>query len=700
MAVMSSLRDKTHIILYTLLAAFLALIVFEWGMNFTGKTGKKENQAGTVNGKPVAYSQYDDAYKAVTENFRRSNPGVEVTSEIELGLQEKAWSAVVDQTLLEQQFEKLGITLQDQEVVEALNSPTPPMVVRQYFTDPATGILDRKKLESARRDPHNKELWLQIEKYVRLELKENKLVRALQTLDHITDRELGDIVNRKFSRFAASFIPVPLSFAGADSNFKVTEPEIKQYYDAHKELFKQEYPTRKADFVFFPLRPSSKDSLAVRTEVETIRTDFSGAVNEVDYVKMQSDRPTGINVTYSRADFSPAAGALVFSPSNLKPGTIVGPVADRGEYRLIKIKKVVPSPQPVARASHILLRFNPANMDEVQKVRALSMLIYKQLQAGVPFEALARKYSSDPGSAVNGGDIGWFSKDRMLPAFSAAVFSARPGSIVGPVQTQFGLHIIKVTGFDQNAVVCSEIVRNIRSSTETVDSERRLAMAFQQNAKEKGFEKSAASEKLQIEKTGEFIKHMLIPQIGYSEKVTAYAFKAGEGDLSDVLETEKGFYVMRLTGKNDTGYRMLDQELKTIITAKLVRDKKDASLEKKLAAMVKGPGLTLEKIASANAGMQIVTADSIRWSDGYIPGYGVDRALVEAMSGLAPGKLSRPVKTTDGYAVVLVTKKTLPAGLDVKAEKITVAPQLFQAKQQQMIGEYLHSLRKVEDSRP
>ncbi|MEI7748648.1 MAG: peptidylprolyl isomerase [Chlorobiaceae bacterium] len=700
MAVMSSLRDKTHIILYTLLAAFLALIVFEWGMNFTGKTGKKENQAGTVNGKPVAYSQYDDAYKAVTENFRRSNPGVEVTSEIELGLQEKAWSAVVDQTLLEQQFEKLGITLQDQEVVEALNSPTPPMVVRQYFTDPATGILDRKKLESARRDPHNKELWLQIEKYVRLELKENKLVRALQTLDHITDRELGDIVNRKFSRFAASFIPVPLSFAGADSNFKVTEPEIKQYYDAHKELFKQEYPTRKADFVFFPLRPSSKDSLAVRTEVETIRTDFSGAVNEVDYVKMQSDRPTGINVTYSRADFSPAAGALVFSPSNLKPGTIVGPVADRGEYRLIKIKKVVPSPQPVARASHILLRFNPANMDEVQKVRALSMLIYKQLQAGVPFEALARKYSSDPGSAVNGGDIGWFSKDRMLPAFSAAVFSARPGSIVGPVQTQFGLHIIKVTGFDQNAVVCSEIVRNIRPSTETVDSERRLAMAFQQNAKEKGFEKSAASEKLQIEKTGEFIKHMLIPQIGYSEKVTAYAFKAGEGDLSDVLETEKGFYVMRLTGKNDTGYRMLDQELKTIITAKLVRDKKDASLEKKLAAMVKGPGLTLEKIASANAGMQIVIADSIRWSDGYIPGYGVDRALVEAMSGLAPGKLSRPVKTTDGYAVVLVTKKTLPAGLDVKAEKITVAPQLFQAKQQQMIGEYLHSLRKVVDSRP
>ena len=58
--------------------------------------------------------------------------------------------------------------------------------------------------------------------------------------------------------------------------------------------------------------------------------------------------------------------------------------------------------------------------------------------------------------------------------------------------------------------------------------------------------------------------------------------------------------------------------------------------------------MTLEKIAASNPGLKVVTADSIRWSDGFIPGYGVDRPLVEAISGLAPGKLSAPVKTTDG----------------------------------------------------
>jgi len=700
MALMSSLRDKTHIILYTLLGAFLVLIVFEWGMNFTGFTGKA-NMAGKVNGKSISFSQYDDVYKAVTENFRRGNPGAELTPEAELGLQEQAWNTVVDQTLLEEQFQKFGITLQDQEVVEAFSSPNPPMVIRQNFTDPATGAIDRKKLESARREPRNKDLMVQLEKIVRQELKVNKLIRSLQTLAHVTEPELGDVVARQVTQFSASFVPVPLSFAGAEAKFPVTDDEIKTYYDAHQELFKQ-VPSRKADYVFFPLLPSSKDSLAVRTELATIRGDFASAQNETDFVQKQSDRPTGINVTYTRADFSPEAAAALFTPSNLKSGTVVGPIADRGDYRLLKIKQVVTAAQPVARASHILLRFNPANREDIQRVRELSVVIYKQLQAGVPFEELAKKYSADPGSAANGGDVGWFSKERMVPAFSAAVFAARPGAVVGPVQTQFGLHIIKVTGFDQSALLCSEVVRTIRSSSETVDGVRRRATAFQLSAKEKGFDKSAASEKLPVEKSGEFGRRTPIGAIGYSDKIAAYAFKAGEGDLSDVLETAKGFYVMRLTSKNDTGYRLLDKELKTMITAELVREKRDAVLEKKLAAMAKVAGVTLETIA-AKAGSQVVSADNIRWSDGFIPGYGVDRALVEAISALVPGKLSAPVKTNDGYALVLFKGKVLPAGFTLAKEKAAIAEQLLRAKQERLFAEYFATLRKnskIEDLRP
>ncbi|NTW10859.1 MAG: peptidylprolyl isomerase, partial [Chlorobiaceae bacterium] len=640
MAFMTNLRDKTHLILFTLMAAFLALVVFKWGMDFTGNSGQsKVNIAGRVNGKDIAFKQYDEIYKELSDNFRRTNPSADMTPEVEVALQERAWNVTVDQTLLEQLFEKFGITLQDQEVVEALNSPFPPMVIRQNFTDPSTGAIDRKKLEAARRDPRAKDIWVQLEKIVRKELKISKLIRALKSVEQVTSRDLDDIVRRQFQRFSASFIPVPLAFAGPDSSFPVKDDEISKYYDSHKELFR-EPPARSADFVFFPLVPSSKDSIAVRTDIEAIRAEFAGTKSDSEYVRLQSDRSGGINVTYNRADFSLAAGDVVFNPANFKPGTLIGPFADNGAYRLLKVRQLTVSTKPVARASHILLKVNPSNSGDVQKIRGLLMLISQQLQSGVPFEELARKYSADTGSAAKGGDLGWFTNERMVPEFAAAVFKASPGAVIGPVQTKFGLHIIKVTGFDQKAVVCSEVVRNIRPSTETSDNERRIAMAFQMSAKSQGLDKAAAGQKLEILKTGDFAKHMAIPGIGYSEKIASFAFKAKEGDLSDAIETEKGFYIMRLTGRNDSGYHQLDNELKRMIAAKLLQEKKGAALEKKLASMAKAPGATLEKIAASNPPFRVVTANEIRWSDGAINGFGMDRELVEAMSGLDTGKIS------------------------------------------------------------
>jgi peptidyl-prolyl cis-trans isomerase D len=703
MAFMTSLRDKTHVILFTLMIAFLGLIVFQWGMQFTGSSGSsKVNVAGRVNGKDIAFNQYDEIYKELSENYRKTNPAAEMTPEMEVALQERAWSVSVDQALLDQLFDKFGITLQDQEVVEALQSPLPPMVIRQNFTDPATGTIDHKKLEAARRDPRTKDIWVQIEKIVRKELKINKLIRALQSVDQVTSRDLDDIVRRQFQHFSASFIPVPLGFAGPDSGFPVKDDEISKYYDGHKELFKQP-PTRKVDFVFFPLVPSSKDSIAVRTDIEAIRAEFAGTKSDSEYVRLQSDRSGGINVTYNRADFSPAAGDLVFNSSSLKPGALIGPFADNGAYRVIKVRQVTTSAQPAARASHILLKINPSSSGDVQRVRGLLMYISQQLKSGVPFEELARKYSTDPGSAVRGGDLGWFTKDRMVPAFAAAVFSAQPGQIVGPVQTQFGIHIIKVTGFDQKAVLCSEVVRNIRPSTETTDSQRRVAMAFQMSAKSQGLDKAAAGQKLEVIKTGDFPKHTPLPGIGYSEKIASFAFKSNEGDLSDVIETEKGFYIMRLTGRNDSGYHQLDKVLKEKITAELLQEKKGAALEKKLAAMAKAPGATLETIAASNPTFKIFTAGDIRWSDGAIPGLGTDRQFVEEISGLDTGKLSSPVKINGGYALVVLTGKTYPAGIDLKAEAAKIAPQLLKMKQQQNMEEYFETVRKnskIEDFRP
>jgi peptidyl-prolyl cis-trans isomerase C len=87
-----------------------------------------------------------------------------------------------------------------------------------------------------------------------------------------------------------------------------------------------------------------------------------------------------------------------------------------------------------ARASHILVKTE----DQANQV-------LKRLTDGEEFDKVARRFSSCP-SGKNGGDLGWFGKGQMVPEFEKAAFENDAGKVVGPVKTQFGYHIIKVTG--------------------------------------------------------------------------------------------------------------------------------------------------------------------------------------------------------------------------------------------------------------
>jgi parvulin-like peptidyl-prolyl isomerase len=700
MGLLSKMREKTHILLIIVSVSFLVLIVFEWGMNFTGPT-KKAGLAGKVNGRPIEMTQYDEIYNGLNENFRRSNPGAEITTQIETRFREQAWNVAVDQVLVEDMFDKYGIKVQDSEVLDAVNSDVnPPMIIRQNFTDPRTGKIDRQLLEKVRRDPQAKAFWVKAQEVVKRELKVDKLLMALKTMAIVTDPEVSELVQRQFTTFSASFIPVPFSYAGPETMFPVKDDEIKAWYAAHKEQFKQD-PTRNAEFVFYPLVPSSQDSLQVKKEIDALVSQFASAPRDSEFVKVQSDRPNAVNVAYSRADFSPAAGNAIFGSPKLASGQLVGPIADMGMYRLLKIKSVT-SGQPAASASHILIRFNQADRADAGRALALADQILGELKKGVPFASLAAKYSGDPGSARNGGFVGWFTKERMVPEFSQAVFAGKPGQIVGPVRTQFGLHIIRIDGFDQKQIVCSEVARQIKPSSQTVESIRRKAMAFQSDAKSKGFTQAAQSDKLDIGKTGEFSRQSVIPLLGLNEKVTKFAFKSKEGDISDVLDTEKGFLVMKIVSKNDTGYRQPDAELNAMIRAELVREKQGAALKAKLAALSSAAGGSLEAIVARDPNLKIFTSNEIRWRDGFISGAGVDRQLVEAMAGMKLNKLSPPVQIANGYALVVVTGRQLTQGVDPVAEKSRIQPQLAKVKQEQLFSEYFGAVRKaakIEDFR-
>ena len=95
------------------------------------------------------------------------------------------------------------------------------------------------------------------------------------------------------------------------------------------------------------------------------------------------------------------------------------------------------------RASHILFK-GGSDEEAKKKTRATAEMVLKEAKSGKDFGELAKQYSTD-GSAPKGGDLGFFEKERMVPAFANAAFALQPGQISDIVESEFGLHIIKVT---------------------------------------------------------------------------------------------------------------------------------------------------------------------------------------------------------------------------------------------------------------
>ncbi len=112
------------------------------------------------------------------------------------------------------------------------------------------------------------------------------------------------------------------------------------------------------------------------------------------------------------------------------------------------------------RASHILVGF-PQNADEAAKkeARTKAAEILKDVKAGKDFAALAKQYSSDPGSAQQGGDLGFFQQGQMVPPFDKAAFSMKPGETSDLVESEFGVHIIRVVDRQAGRAVPLEEVR-------------------------------------------------------------------------------------------------------------------------------------------------------------------------------------------------------------------------------------------------
>ncbi len=358
------------------------------------------------------------------------------------------------------------------------------------------------------------------------------------------------------------------------------------------------------------------------------------------------------------------------------------------------------TPSTERRASHILIKVDPkASASEVEAARKKAEEIYAKAKAGADFAALAKEFSQD-GSASQGGDLGWFSRERMVKPFSDAVFDQAKavGEIVGPVQSQFGFHVIKLTGIggemrpfdDVKAQVRQAILFKDPSFTDKMNKTYDEAKKAVEAAKDETALKAAATKYgLTITPiTQPFSKDDSLPVVGKDKTFQDAVAKAPQGQWSESLKTRDGIMRFKITSVVAAHPAKLE-EAKAQITQNL-RDEKALAMARvqaqALAASAKDAA-SLESEAK-KAGYAVQQTDFLKATDP-IPTAGKAPEVNKALLAAKPNTLVGPIQAPNAWVVAFVTEHRAADMQKFAKEKDSFARTQRQKSSDQVMDDYV-----------
>lgn len=692
MAVLSDIREKSpKFIIAGAAVLFIFLIIFDWGFDISGRKGRsnKSDVIGSVNGKEVNYRMFSELVRRTVEN-RKNQQNSDVDSETERQIRSQVWSQIVDEFLFEQEINRLGITVTDQEIRDIIAGPNPPDFLVQQFKD-STGTFRRDAYQYAMTDPQNKQAWIQVEEGIRQEQKRLKLQSLLLATTIVSESEIKQRFIDNNVTLDANYVLSDINRLVPDSAVTVTDDDLKRQYEAHPADFRSK-AARKVKYVFFNQSASSEDSAAIEQDLkEYLKQAMSGAMDFTELAKTYSEIPV-TDVFFKHGELSRQKEDAIFSA---KKGEIIGPLRDNDGIHIIKILDQRQGKTEFVKCSHILLNLvsGPDSVKVIQKARAL----LAQAHSGADFANLARENSQDYGTAVRGGDLGWASKDRYVKPFADAAFRTQVGSIVGPVRTQFGWHIIKVTGRDRREIKIVDLALKVRASGETIETVYQYAQDFAYLAKDEGFEKAAENSKYRVLETPEFQKTGSIPGIGQNDVVTSFAFGNKLGTISEPVYTKDGIIVIMVSNVREEGIRSLE-EVKSTVKSMAIKQKKMEKVREQVDAFYKTLTSSSDIISAAQSNVNLIAQNTgvFKPTDGP-PGIGRDLKFIGSALSLNPGELSKPFEGNRGYYIIQLLSKSPFDSVKYSSERELLSGQILQEKRNRAISDWHNALREKAD---
>jgi len=290
-------------------------------------------------------------------------------------------------------------------------------------------------------------------------------------------------------------------------------------------------------------------------------------------------------------------------------------------------------------------------------------LIFR-LNDGEDFALLANTYTQDPSNSADpqnlkGGDLGWFNKGQLLPEFEIASFEAEKGSIVGPILTQYGYHVIKVndkrTVESNEQVNASHILLTIQPGRGTENELKDIANIFALEATEFGFFVLADSLGLEIQDSNGLRKESIfIDNFGVGRSAVNFAFNNVEGSTSDAIKNDN-FYGVFFLDKVDKETVISFEDAKEDLKNEFLSEFKKNHI-KTLAESIKDDNqgeINLSEIYQENENLEYV-AETNSALIGSFESIGKSNFIVGALADAKVGDILGPLPTLRGQAFLRV----------------------------------------------
>jgi parvulin-like peptidyl-prolyl isomerase len=701
---MTRMRDSMPVILFTLLIVFVLTIIFDWGMGYLGLRSPVGDDVGSVNGKAITYREFSDVLRNYAES-QKAQSGKEPTEDEMKTARDQIWQSMVSQRLMMEEASRLGVAVTDQEIVDWVRGDTPPEDLRRNFVD-STGQFRRDVYDQFLsnpnqylRDPEGSDAnygtkWLaEYEQSLRQRRLQEKMQSVVLASVGVTEGELLRRFSDQNQRLSAIVALVDAGSAVKDSDVTVTDADLRTYYEDNIESYKVP-ASRTLKYAVFQVGATAADSTARIDEMNDLARKARAGADFLDLASMYSEnRDSG--AYFKHGELAAGLESEVFAA---RPGDVVGPLNDNGALHLFKVLEARKSSGDFIRASHILFRLD----GDTNAVKVLAQRVAREAKGPADFGALARQHSKDPSNAGKGGDLGWFTKGRMVPEFEKAAFGARIGEVVGPVRTAFGLHVIKVTGRDSRELKLSSIRIPIEPSAQTRNDIIERSRDFAFNSRETDLPREAEQLGLKVQEVTLTEAGGAIPGLGVDESVNRWAFAERVGAVSEPFSIQNSYAVFAIADAKDEGVRPFD-ELKESLRPLALRTKKLARA-KEIAAELRsrlGPADSVSRVKEFDPSVTVTRTGEFTLS-GAIPTVGRDPAFMGAVSALQVSQISPAIQGARGAFLIQLVSRTEMDSVAYGSQSEMLRTRLLQEKRNRFLSEWMESLRKsadIEDKR-